>query len=91
MKPKDKILTYEQARDLKWFCQNVAGVREDMYAAIGEMTKFDDRIKRLEKTCELIEKFLGEKIEPHVKVDWAAVGAEKTVVTEVPIPEGSST
>jgi hypothetical protein len=25
---------------------------------------FDDRIKRLEKTAKMIEKFLGEKIEP---------------------------
>jgi len=91
MKPKDKILTYEQARDLKWFCQNVMGVREDMYGTIDKVNAFDDRIKRLEKTCEIIEKFLGEKIEAHTKVDWAAPGAERTVVTELPITEGSST
>jgi hypothetical protein len=67
VKPKDKILTYEQARDLKWFCQNVVGVRQDMYSAIESVKSFDERIARLEKTCDLIEKFLGEKIESHFK------------------------
>lgn len=60
MKPEEKILKYAQARDLKWFCQNVAGVRSDMYETIESVNKFDDRIKRLEKTCEMIEKFLGK-------------------------------
>ena len=59
------VLTTAQAMELKWFCQNVAGVREDMYATIERSRTFDNRVKRLEKTCELIERFLGEKIEPH--------------------------
>lgn len=61
---KIKQLTYEQGRELKFFCQNVAGVRMDMYTTIDAVNKFDERLKRLEKTCELIEKFLGEKIKP---------------------------
>lgn len=69
MKKEKMILTYEQARDLKWFCQNVAGVRQDMYSSMEKVQKFDDRIQRLEKTCALIEKFLGEKIESHFKED----------------------
>jgi len=63
MKNEDKILTYEQARDLKFFCQNVLGVRQDMYEIMHKTNSFDDRIKRLEKTAVMIEKFLGEKIE----------------------------
>jgi hypothetical protein len=38
-----------------------------MYSTITVVNTFDERIKRLEKTCVLIEKFLGEKIEPHAK------------------------
>lgn len=56
-------LTYEQARDLKWFCKNVVGVRQDYYEIFDKARGFDERISRLEKTCSLIEKFLGEKIE----------------------------
>lgn len=70
MKPEERELTYEQAKELKWFCRNVMGVREDFYQVMGATKAFDGRIKRLEKTCETIEKFLGEKIEPHEKVDW---------------------
>ena len=60
MKPSDKILTYEQARELKWFCKNVTGVRLDMYSAMEEVRDFDARIERLEETCGLIEKFIRE-------------------------------
>lgn len=62
--PKTKqILTTAQARELKWFCTNVAGVRVDLNPIRDAVDGFDGRIKRLEKTCALIEKFLGEKIE----------------------------
>jgi hypothetical protein len=67
MKPSDKILTYAQAKELKWFCDNVLGVRNDMYDILDSVqakTKtFENRIKRLEKTCDLIEKFLEQT--PH--------------------------
>lgn len=63
MKKDDKTLTYEQARELKFFCKNVVGVRQDMYEIVEKVDKFDARIRRLEKTCELIEKYFGEKIE----------------------------
>lgn len=61
---KPKILTNAQARELKFFCQNVIGVRQDMYETIEKTQAFDERIKRLEKTCMLIEKFLGEELKP---------------------------
>ena len=64
MKKEEKILTYEQAKELKWFCRNVVGTREEFYKTLEIANAFDARLTRLEKTCELIEKFLGEKIEP---------------------------
>lgn len=64
VKPEDKTLTYAQARDLKFFCQNVLGVRQDMYSVLDRVDGFNRRIARLEKTAALIEKFLGEKFEP---------------------------
>ena len=60
MKPSDKILTYEQARELKWFCKNVTGVRIDMYSTMQKVNNFNVRIERLEETCGLIEKFIRE-------------------------------
>lgn len=56
--PKPKILTNAQARELKWFCDNVTGVRQDYYKVVEVAGKFDERLKRLEKTCDLIEKHL---------------------------------
>jgi len=64
MKKDKMILTYEQARELQWFCQNVAGVRIDFYSVMEKAYSFDDRLTRLEKTCETIEKFFGEQIKP---------------------------
>lgn len=64
MKKDKMILTYEQARDLKWFCQNVAGTRQEFYSVMEKTNSFDDRLARLEKTCETIEKFFGEQIKP---------------------------
>jgi hypothetical protein len=69
MKKDQMQLTYDQARDLKWFCKNVVGVRQDFYEVSEKANSFDDRLKRLEKTCHLIEKYLGEKIEAF-KTDW---------------------
>lgn len=67
---KDKVLTYNQARELKFFCRNVVGTREEFYEVMNRANAFDDRLKRLEKTCDLIEKFLGEKIESLYKSDF---------------------
>lgn len=64
MKPEDKILTYAQAKELKFFCSQVTGVITDYYKVKDKVDLFDSRISRLEKTCTLIEQFFGEKIEP---------------------------
>lgn len=59
---KPKILTNAQAIELKFFCRNVVGVRQDFYKVTTPVTEFDARLKRLEKTCSLIEKYLGEEL-----------------------------
>lgn len=64
MKRESKLLTYEQARELKWFCQNVVGTRQEYYKVMDMANGFDRRLARLEKTCEAIEKYLGEEIKP---------------------------
>lgn len=56
-----KTLTYEQAKQLKWFCANVTGVRLEYYKVMDIANSFDDRLKRLEKTCELIENFFKDQ------------------------------
>ncbi len=56
-------LTPKQAYELKWFCRNVVGCRQEFYAVSDVAKKFDERLKRLEKTCEIIEKHFGEKLE----------------------------
>lgn len=70
MKKEHMVLTYSQARDLKWFCQNVAGTRLEFYEVFDAANRFNDRLARLEKTCELIEKFLEVKIEPTEPASW---------------------
>lgn len=64
MKKDKMILTYEQARELKWFCQNVLGTRQDFYAVMEKTNSFDSRLERLEKTCRLIERYFGEQLKP---------------------------
>lgn len=62
MKKENKILTYEQAKELKFFCQSVVGTRQEYYKVLGEVDLFKHKLNRLEKTCELIEKYLGEEL-----------------------------
>lgn len=50
-------LTPAQLYELKWFCKNVTGLRPDFYKVLDSVTQFDDRMKRLEKTCAVLEKF----------------------------------
>lgn len=75
MKLENMQLTYKQAKELQFFCRNVAGVRSDMYKEMSKVHKFDERIARLERTCELIEKFLGEKNTP-LPEDWNEIPDE---------------
>lgn len=64
MKPKDKILTYEQARELQWFARNCTGLRSEYYPLKEKVEAFSDRLDRLEKTCEMIEKYFKEHGNP---------------------------
>jgi hypothetical protein len=55
-------LTGKQAYELKWFCRNVVGTRQEYYEVMEKALAFDKRLERLEKTCELIEQYFGEKL-----------------------------
>lgn len=61
MTKKDKVLTYQQAKDLIFFIRNVVGVRQDMYAILDLVKSFDERLKRLEKTNDLIECYFRDE------------------------------
>lgn len=58
MKPKDKILTYAQAKELKWFGDNCLGLRQEYYELFGKVIEFGQKIERLSKQGLLIEDFL---------------------------------
>jgi len=64
MKKEKMVLTYDQAKELKWFCRCVVGTRQEFYQHLDEMNTYKDKMDRLYKTCQLIEKFLGEEIKP---------------------------
>jgi hypothetical protein len=61
VKPSDKILTYEQARELKWFCKNVAGTRSEYYEALDVVNKFRDKIDRLYEASLTIKTYFAER------------------------------
>lgn len=54
MRPKDKVLTFEQARELKWFARNVAGTRLEFYECLDAIELYKKRIDRLQETAEMI-------------------------------------
>ena len=60
-KDKSKTLSYAQAEELKWFCQNVIGLRKEYYAALEKIAGLGTKLGRLERTVDLIETFLMEK------------------------------
>ena len=68
MKNKDKILTYEQAKELKFFCKSVVGTRQEFYKLLDEMNAFKIKLDRLDKTCWLIGDHLSEEIKAFEKV-----------------------
>lgn len=68
---KPLVLTPKQAYELKWFCENVVGVRQEFYKLSNAITKFDMKVGRLEKTCEAVEKYFGEKLQsPFADAEW---------------------
>jgi predicted nuclease with TOPRIM domain len=57
MKPEDKILTYEQARELKFFVKNCTGLRQEFYELFDNLEAFKRKLDRLNNTCGLIEEY----------------------------------
>ena len=72
MKPEDKVLTYEQAKELKWFARNILGTRQEFYAALDQIEKYKEKIDRLGEQSQMIMdycekngiKLLGEETHP---------------------------
>ena len=63
MKNSDKVLTYEQAKELKWFCKNVTGTRTEFYEALAVVEKFKAKIDRLQQTVDTVEQYFKERPE----------------------------
>lgn len=57
---KQVVLKADQVRELKWFCQNVVGTRQEFYALFDKVLDFKQKIDRLNVTCKNVEKFLKE-------------------------------
>ena len=51
---KPKTLTPEQARELKWFCKNILGTRDDYYKLYETISKYKDKIDRLANQADVI-------------------------------------
>ena len=72
-KAKSIEINGRQLYELKWFCNNVAGVRQDMYSTIDTVNKFDSRMKRLEETAERINSWLDKVEVPQELLDLEKV------------------
>lgn len=58
--PEKLILNKAQIRELKWFCKNVTGLRPEYYQMVDKQSQFDERLARLEKTCDVIDRYFKE-------------------------------
>lgn len=67
IKPKDKILTYQEAKELKFFMRNVTGIQKEYYLILDIVEQFKRRLEALEKTCLLVDKHFGKEIEEFEK------------------------
>ncbi len=57
IKTQDKVLTYEQARELKWFCKNIVGTKQEFYALFDKVEIYKEKIDRLLKEADQILKY----------------------------------
>lgn len=57
MTPEEKILTYAQAKELKWFTKNCTGLRIEYYDLFDKFRAFKDKLDSLHQTCELIDRY----------------------------------
>lgn len=67
IKPEDKILTYKEAKELKFFMRNVTGIKKEYYLVLDIVQQFANRLEALDKTCVLIDKHFGKEIEEFEK------------------------
>jgi hypothetical protein len=78
MKPQDKVLTYAQAKELKWFSKNCVGLRTEYYELMDKFLAFQHKLDRLNSTCELIEKFFGDQLKDEPENE--TISSPKSVV-----------
>lgn len=50
----NKVLTSAQARELKWFCNNVVGTRQEYYKVLDMAEEYKRKFDRLNETAESI-------------------------------------
>lgn len=73
LEKSEKILTYEQAKELRFFCRNVTGTRQEFYELLDKMNKFKDKLDHLDKTCKTIEEYFGQELTSlYYKMDFNA-------------------
>ena len=80
LKKEQMILTYEQAKELKFFCRSVVGTRQEFYKVMETVTAFDKKISKLEKTVRLIEDYFGEQLRP-IHTEWNKTQENKDTAT----------
>jgi len=74
-------LSREQARELVWFCRNVLGVRQDMYATLDVVNTFAARLKRLEDTAASIEAYFKKFPDEKAPVDFSPCPVSSVPIT----------
>lgn len=61
-----KTLTYQEARELQFFCRNVTGISERFYKLDHDLSIYKAKLDRLDKTRQLIEKHFGDQFSKEV-------------------------
>ena len=59
-KKKQVILNGHQLMELKWFCQNVVGTRQEFYDLLDKFVAYKTKIDRLDDFAKTVKKFLKQ-------------------------------
>jgi hypothetical protein len=59
-KKKQVILNGHQLMELKWFCQNVVGTRQEFYDLLDKFVAYKAKVDRLHDFSKSVSKFLKE-------------------------------